>query len=68
MTQRFPQDARGYYFIAMMDAMENNAAAALPMLEKAFAVAPQLRTQAASEPQFNSLHNDPQFQRLLGSP
>ncbi len=37
MTERFPQDARGYYFVAMMRAMENNAAAALPMLEKAFA-------------------------------
>jgi tetratricopeptide (TPR) repeat protein len=68
MTQRFPQDARGYYFLAMMNAMQNNAAVALPMLEKAFSMAPQLRQQAANEPQFNSLHNNPDFQRLLGSP
>jgi tetratricopeptide (TPR) repeat protein len=68
MTQRFPQDARGYYFIAMMNAMGNNAAAALPMLEKAFALAPQLRAQAANEQQFNSIRNNPEFQRLVSSP
>jgi tetratricopeptide (TPR) repeat protein len=68
MTQRFPQDARGYYFIAMMNAMGNNAAAALPMLEKAFALAPQLRAQAANEQQFNSIRNNPEFQRLVSPP
>jgi tetratricopeptide (TPR) repeat protein len=68
MTERFPQDARGYYFIAMMSAMANNAAAALPMLEKAFALAPGLRAQAANEQQFSSLRGNPEFQRLIGTP
>jgi tetratricopeptide (TPR) repeat protein len=68
MMERFPQDARGYYFVAMMRAMENNAAAALPMLEKAFALAPQLRAQVAGEQQFNSIRGNPQFQQLVGTP
>jgi hypothetical protein len=51
-----------------MNAMGNNAAAALPMLEKAFALAPQLRAQAANEQQFNSIRNNPEFQRLVSSP
>jgi tetratricopeptide (TPR) repeat protein len=68
MGQRFPQDARAYYFLAMMRAMENNADAALPMLEKAIALAPQLRAQAANEQQFNSLHGNPRFQQIVGSP
>ncbi len=68
LAQRFPQDPRGYYFSAMMYAMGNNAAAAIPMLEKAIAIAPQLRTQAANEQQFSSLRGNPDFQRLVGSP
>src|ERR1017187_2038910 len=68
MGQRFPQDARAYYFLAMMRAMENNADAALPRLEKAIALAPQLRAQAANEQQFNSLHGNPRFQQIVGSP
>jgi tetratricopeptide (TPR) repeat protein len=68
MAERFPQDARAYYFVAMMRAMENNADAALPMLEKAITLAPQLRAQAANDQQFNSLRGNPRFQQLVASP
>jgi tetratricopeptide (TPR) repeat protein len=68
MTQRFPQDPRGYYYMAMMRAMQNNADAALSMLEKAIALAPQLKTQAASDQQFTGLRGNPRFQQLVGSP
>ncbi|HXI84675.1 MAG TPA: DUF2723 domain-containing protein [Verrucomicrobiae bacterium] len=68
MTQRAPQDPRGYYYLAVMRTMANNADAALPMLEKAIALAPQLRAQAASDQQFNSLRGNPRFQQIIGSP
>jgi tetratricopeptide (TPR) repeat protein len=68
MTQQFPQDPRGYYYTAMMRAMENNADVALSMLEKAIALAPQLRAQAANDQQFTSLRGNPRFQQLVSSP
>jgi tetratricopeptide (TPR) repeat protein len=68
MTERFPQDPRGYYYMAMMRAMENNADAALSMLEKAIAMAPQLRAQAANDQQFAGLRGNPRFQQLVSSP
>ena len=68
MTQRFPQDARGFYYLAIMDAMENNPDAALSMLEKTFALAPQLRTQAANDQQFTVLRGNPRFQQLIAAP
>jgi len=68
MTQRAPQDPRGYYYLAVMRTMANNPDAALPMLEKAIALAPQLRAQAASDQQFNSLRGNPRFQQIIGSP
>jgi len=68
MTQRFPQDPRGYYYEAVMRTMANNADAAISVLEKAVALAPQLRAQAANDQQFNSLHGNPRFQQIVGSP
>jgi tetratricopeptide (TPR) repeat protein len=68
MTERFPQDPRGYYYMAMMRAMQNNADASLSMLEKAIALAPQLKAQAASDQQFTGLRGNPRFQQLVGSP
>ena len=68
MTERFPQDPRGYYYVAIMRAMENNADVAIPMLEKAIALAPQLRAQAANDQQFGSLRGNPRFQQIVGSP
>ncbi len=67
MGQRFPQDARAYYFMAMMRTMQNKPGEALPLLEKAIQLAPQLRTQAANEQQFAPLRGNPEFQRIVGS-
>ena len=68
LVARFPQDPRGYYYMAMMRAMQNNADAALAMLEKAIALVPQLKGQAASDQQFTGLRGNPRFQQLVGSP
>ena len=67
MTERFPQDARGYYSIALVRAMQNNAAEAIPMLEKALQLAPQLRAKVASEQPFNNLRSNPRFQQLMST-
>jgi tetratricopeptide (TPR) repeat protein len=68
MTQRFPQDFRSYYSIAMIRAMQNNAAEALPMLQKALEMAPQLRARAATEQAFAVFRGNPQFQQLVNPP
>jgi len=65
MTQRFPQDPRSYYSIAMVRAMQNNATEALPMLQKAFELAPQLRSNAVMEQAFAAFRGNPQFQQLV---
>ena len=67
MTQRYPQDARSYYSIALIRAAQNNAAEALPMLDKALQLAPQLKAQAVGDQRFNNLRGNPQFQQLVGS-
>jgi tetratricopeptide (TPR) repeat protein len=67
MTQRFPQDARAYYSIAMIRGMQDNAAEAIPMLEKALQLAPQFRAKVASEQAFGSLRGNPRFQQLMSS-
>ncbi len=67
MTQRFPQDARAYYSIALIRAMQNNAAEAIPMLEKALQLAPQLRAKVASDQPFSNLRGNPRFQQLMSS-
>jgi tetratricopeptide (TPR) repeat protein len=67
MVQRFPQDARSYYSISVIRAAQNNAAEALPMLDKALQLAPQLRTQAVGDQRFTNLRGNPEFQRLVGS-
>jgi tetratricopeptide (TPR) repeat protein len=65
MAQRFPQDPRSYYSIAMVRAMQNNAAESLPMLQKALELAPQLRANAAKEQPFAIFRGNPQFQQLV---
>jgi tetratricopeptide (TPR) repeat protein len=67
MVQRFPQDPRSYYSISVIRAAQNNAAEALPMLDKALQLAPQLRTQAVGDQRFTNLRGNPEFQRLVGS-
>jgi tetratricopeptide (TPR) repeat protein len=68
MIQRFPQDARGYYGLAVVRAAQNKAEEALPLLEKTIALTPALRAQIGNEQRFNILHNDPRYQKLIGSP
>ena len=65
MMQQFPQDARSYFAFALVRAAQNNVAEALPMLEKAVQLAPQLRAQALSDQRFGNLRNNPQFQKLV---
>ena len=67
-TQRFPQDARSYYSIAMIFASQNNAAESVPMLAKAIQITPDFRAKAATEQVFGSLHGNPQFEQLIKSP
>jgi tetratricopeptide (TPR) repeat protein len=65
MMQQFPQDARSYFAFGMIRAAQNNAAEALPMLEKAIQLAPQLRAQLLNDQRFGNLRNNPQFQKLV---
>jgi tetratricopeptide (TPR) repeat protein len=67
MTQRFPQDARSYFAVAMVRTAQNNPAEALPMLEKAIQLAPQLRAQVSNDQRFANLRANPEFQRLMKS-
>jgi hypothetical protein len=45
--------------------MQNNATEALPMLQKAFELAPQLRSNAVMEQAFAAFRGNPQFQQLV---
>jgi tetratricopeptide (TPR) repeat protein len=65
MMQQFPQDARSYFAFGMVRAAQNNAAEALPMLEKAIQLAPQLRAQLLNDQRFANLRGNPQFQKLV---
>jgi tetratricopeptide (TPR) repeat protein len=67
MIERYPQDPRAYYSIALVRAMQNNAAEAIPMLEKALQLAPQLRAKVATDQPFNNLRGNPRFQQLINS-
>ena len=65
MTQRFAQDARGYYGLAVVRAAQNNVPDTLALLEKAFQLSPTLRAQTANDQRFVNLRNNPQFQKLV---
>jgi Flp pilus assembly protein TadD len=65
MMQRFPQDARSYFAFALVRTAQNNPAEAIPMLEKAIELAPQLRKQASEDQRLNSLRSNPEFQKLI---
>ena len=65
MMQRFPQDSRSYFAVAMVRAAQNNAAEAIPMLAKAIQLAPNLRAQTLTDQRFTNLRNNPEFQRLV---
>jgi tetratricopeptide (TPR) repeat protein len=66
-TQRFPQDGRSFYSIAMVRASQNKGTEALPMLAKAIQVMPEFRAKAATEQVFSNLRGDPRFQQLISS-
>ena len=65
MMQRFPQDARSYFAMALVRAAQNKTVESLAMLEKAIQWAPQLRAQVLNDQRFANLRNDPQFQKLM---
>ena len=65
MSQRYPQDARGYYGLAIIRAAQNNVPETLGLLEKAFQLTPQLRAQTANDQRFANLRANPQFQHLV---
>ena len=67
-AQRFPQDGRSYYSIAMIFASQTNVAEAVPMLAKAIQITPDFRARAATEQVFGSLRGNPQFEQLIKSP
>jgi tetratricopeptide (TPR) repeat protein len=68
MTQRFPQDARSFYSIAMVRcSVQHNAGEAIAMLQRAIQLMPDLRGNAATDPAFTPLHGNPQFQQLTTS-
>jgi tetratricopeptide (TPR) repeat protein len=68
MTQRFPQDARSFYSIAMVRSLQHNTGEAIAMLQRAIQLMPDLRGKAATDPAFTPLHGNPQFQQLTTSP
>jgi tetratricopeptide (TPR) repeat protein len=65
MMQRYPQDARSYFAFALVRTAQNNAPEAISMLAKAIELAPPLQKQAAEDQRFNSLRNNPDFQKLI---
>jgi tetratricopeptide (TPR) repeat protein len=67
LVERFPQDARGFYALAILRAHQNQQDEALSMLEHSFQLAPALRQQAATDQRFAPLQNNPKFQQLLNS-
>jgi tetratricopeptide (TPR) repeat protein len=68
MTQRFPQDARAFYSIAMVRSMQHNTDEAIAMLQRAVQLMPDLRGKAATDPAFAPLRGNPQFQQIITSP
>ncbi|HTS17470.1 MAG TPA: DUF2723 domain-containing protein [Verrucomicrobiae bacterium] len=68
MAQKFPQDARSFYSIAMVRSVQHNINESLAMLRRAIQLMPDLRNKAASDQAFMPLRNNPQFQQLVNSP
>ena len=66
MMERFPQDARSYFAVALVRAAQNNPAEAMPLLAKAIRLAPSLGAQALSDPRFANLRDNPEFRQLVG--
>jgi predicted Zn-dependent protease len=67
MTQRFPQDARSFYSIAMVRSLQHNGPEAIAMLQRAIQLMPDLRAKAANDQAFTPLRGNPQFQQLVTS-
>ena len=65
MLQRYPQDPRGYYGLAIIRAAQNNVPETLTLLEKTFKLSPELRTQTLNDSRFANLRGNPQFQQLV---
>ncbi|HUW62097.1 MAG TPA: tetratricopeptide repeat protein [Candidatus Bathyarchaeia archaeon] len=60
-----PAHPKPYYNLACVYALQNKKDDAIPLLQKAFALSPTLRQDANTDPDFDSLRDDPAFQSLL---
>ena len=68
MSQRYPQDPRSFYSIAMVRSMQHNNGEAIALLQRAFQLMPGLRAKATNDPAFAPLRGNPQFEQLVTSP
>jgi tetratricopeptide (TPR) repeat protein len=68
MSQRYPQDARSFYSIAMVRSMQHNAGEAIALLRQAIQLVPSLRAKATNDAAFAPLRGNPQFEQLVTSP
>jgi tetratricopeptide (TPR) repeat protein len=63
-----PRDAQAYFGIALIRAVQGNAAESLDALEKACQLNPTLRDQARNDARLAPLRFNPRFQQIVGSP
>jgi thioredoxin-like negative regulator of GroEL len=68
MTQRYPQDPRSFYGLAVILSAQQRPDDAIAMLAKAIELNSAFRAQAASDQQLNSLRGNLRFQQLVNPP
>jgi tetratricopeptide (TPR) repeat protein len=68
MTQRYPQDARGFYGLAIIFTAQQRPDDAIAMLRKAIELNPAVRNQAVGDQQLNALRGNLRFQQLINPP
>ncbi|MCX5770598.1 MAG: tetratricopeptide repeat protein, partial [Candidatus Hydrogenedentes bacterium] len=60
-----PTHPKPYYNLACVYALQGKKREAIPWLKKSFDLNPDLRLEAAADPDLDTLRNDPAFQTLL---
>jgi tetratricopeptide (TPR) repeat protein len=68
MAQRYPEDPRGYYGLAVILTAQQRTNDAIAMLTKAIELNPSFRQQAFGDQQFNALRSNLRFQQLVSPP
>ena len=68
MIQRYPQDPRAYYGLAVILTAQQRVDDGIAMLAKAIEINPGFRAQATTDKQFDTLRNNPRFQQLISAP